>query len=104
MLGSKTQMTVRFVMIEKTQESSAARRLFTWSVLTFALAGLPASSTAAEEIFSSNPIFALPTSLFGGETRVVAANPARARYPAVRATNIAPEGRLRLRPVAFRGL
>ncbi len=91
-------------MTGKTQESSAARRLFACSSLTFALALAPASAMAAEDFFSSNPLFALPTSLFGGETRVVAANPARAHYPAIRATNIAPEGRLRLRPVAFRGL
>lgn len=91
-------------MIGKACETSAARRLFGWSALTFALALSPASSLAAEDFLPSNPLFALPASLFGGETRVIAANPARAHYPIARATNIAPEGRLRLRPVAFRGL
>lgn len=91
-------------MTRKTRESTTTRSLLVGSTLTLVVALSPASSLAAEDFFPSKPLFTLPASLFGGETRVVAANPARAHYAAARAANIAPEGRLRLRPVAFRGL
>ncbi|MGO8740276.1 hypothetical protein [Rhodoblastus sp.] len=96
-------------MTEKTRDCSASRRLFVQSVLTLALAMAPISSLAAEDFSPLNPLFALPASLFGGETHIPAArpavaNPARARYIANHALNAAPEGRLRLRPTAFNGL
>jgi hypothetical protein len=104
--GQKLTMTERFVMTGKTQESSAARRLFAGSALTLAMAFSPVSSQAAEDFFQFNPPFALPAPLFGGETHIPAArplvaNPARARYAVSRGERAAPEGRLRLRPMAF---
>jgi hypothetical protein len=102
-------MTERFVMLGKPRESATARRLLVSFALTLAGVLAPISSLAAEDFFQTNPLFGLPASLFGGETRVPAArpavaNPAHARYIASHAPNGAPEGRLRLRSVAFGGM
>ncbi len=96
-------------MTGKPRESGAARRLLVGFALTLAGVLAPISSLAAEDFFQINPLFAVPASLFGGETRVPAARPtvatpAHAHYIAGHASNGAPEGRLRLRSVAFGGM
>jgi hypothetical protein len=102
-------MTEKFVMTGRPRESVTARRLFVWFALTLAGVSAPISSLSAEDFFQINPLIALPASLFGGETRVPAArptvaNPAHAHFIGSHAPNGAPEGRLRLRSVAFGGM
>ncbi len=102
-------MTERFVITGTPRLSAIARRLFVGFALTLAGALTPVCSLAAEDFFPLNPLFALPASLFGGETRVPAArpaiaSPAHAHFVAAHPPSEAPEGRLRLRRVAFRGM
>lgn len=102
-------MTERFVTTGELRVSATARHLFVGFALTLAGALTPISSSAAEDFFPLNPLFALPASFVGGETRVPAARPtiansAHAHFVAGHAPNEAPEGRLRLRHMAFRGM
>jgi hypothetical protein len=102
-------MIERFAMTGTPRVSATARRLFVGFALTLTGALTPISSLAAEDFFPLNPLFALPASLVGGETRVPAArptiaSPAHAHFVGGHRANEAPEGRLRLRRVAFRGM
>jgi len=99
------------------RDSSASNgqlaRLFVWTVLSLGAAFSPATAMAAENYFHLQPPSALPPPILRSETRIPAAQPAasaaHANYladdnsAAHDAEDMQPEGRLRLRPMNFRG-